>query len=698
MSKKSELLLRAYIVLAAIVGVALVLIGATINIGVIQGNDWREKGDSTNLKYFDIEPERGNIYASDGYPLATSVPYFDIHLDLKSEAMTQKIFDANIDSLAHCLSKNIFKGESTTSVRRRLVRRRKAGDRYFLIKKNVTFEELKMILKFPLIRLGKLKGGRIIERKSRRLKPFRAMAARTIGLDRDNAPSVGLEGSFDESLRGDAGKILMQKVGNVWIPVHDLAEIQPQQGQNIVTTLNMRMQDICHTTLENGIIQHQADFGLAVIMEVKTGAIKAISNLDRNGQSVTEKYNHAIADATEPGSTFKLASMMALLEDKLISLDDTVEINHGRAQFGKYKMKDSEWNKHIRVTARSAFEISSNVGVATMVDQKYNHGEQPAQFIKRLKQFGLDQKTDIEILGEREPFIKDAFSKSWNKIMSLAWMAHGYELRMTPLQMLTFYNAVANGGKKMKPYIVSEINDGSKVIEKIEPQILDSRIASPATIDAAQELLEGVVESGTGALFKSRKYNFAGKTGTTKLEYWKEGTEKYQASFVGYFPAESPKYSCIVLVNNPTQKGYYGGTVAGRIFREIADKCMATDIELFADVAGDPLLEVTQMPTFHAGFAQDMKTVLAELEIDCENQVSEEWAVTIPEEDKMTLKNRKIQKDIVPNVVGMGMRDALFILENQGLKVKINGFGRVREQSIPPGTRCDGQKIMLFLG
>lgn len=700
MSKKKELLLRAYVVLGILIVVAMVLIGATIHVGVVQASEWREKGDSTKLRYFDIEPDRGNIYSADGYPLATSVPYFDLHLDLNSEAMTKSIFNSHVDSLSIYLSRYIFKDESPASIERRLVRRRNAGDRYFPIKNNATYEELKRIKSFPLIRLGKYKGGLIVERKSRRMKPFRNMASRTIGLHRDNAPSVGIEGSFDEYLRGDAGKILMERVGNVWIPVRDLTEIEPERGKNIVTTLEMRMQDICQKALINGLKTHRADFGLVIMMEVKTGAIKAIVNLDRDGENYVETFNHAIGDATEPGSTFKLASVMALLEDGLVNLDDSVFINHGRAVFGKFQMKDSEWHNEKIVTIRRAFEISSNVGIARVVDNAYGRNKKDAgQFIKRLKQFGLDQKTGIHLEGEAEPFIKEAYSNTWNNAMTLAWMAHGYELHQTPLQTLAFFNAVANDGKKMRPYIVSEIRDATSTITRIKPEIVDSKIASSSTIRQAQELLEGVVIRGTASTFKTKEYSFAGKTGTTLLEYWKDDGRKYQASFAGYFPAEDPKYSCIVLVNNPTQNGYYGGVVAGKVFREIADRCMATDIQLMAHITStEHDASISSLPVFQAGYARDMQQVMKHVGLQHKNHSDSEWAILIPDEDQVALENRSLENGLVPNVVGMGIRDAIFILENRGMSVKVNGFGRVREQSVPAGSKLAGQKILLYLG
>ncbi len=701
MSHKKELLLRAYLVLAGLTIMALVLIGSTVRISVIQGAQWREKGDSTKLKFFEITPDRGNIYSADGYLLATSVPYFNIRLDLGSEAMTDAIFHRHVDSLSFYLAKHVFTGQAPHQVKRTLIRRRNAGDRYFLLKKNATYQQLTHIKTFPLLRLGGYRSGLIVERESRRLKPFKDLAFRTIGLDRDNAPSVGLEGSFESYLKGDAGRKLMQKVANkVWVPVNNFSEVKPKRGQDIVTTLDMRMQDFAHTALKGALIKHDADFGLAIIMDVSTGAMKAMANLKKQSEGrYAERFNHAVGDATEPGSTFKLASMMALLEDDMITLDDSVDINHGRAKFGKFIMKDAEWRKETMTTIRHAFEISSNVGIAKVVREKYGKGKDAELFIAKLRQFGLDQKTGIEIVGEGEPDIKEAFSDSWSRSMSLPWMAHGYELEVTPLQTLTFYNAVANGGRKMKPYLVDRVMEGTRVVKKFKPQVLIPRVASPATIDAARSLLEGVVTNGTAKRYQSDRYTFAGKSGTTKLEYWIQENHKYQASFVGYFPAEAPKYSCIVMVNNPKKEGYYGGTVAGAVFKEIADRCMATDRQLVQALADEPDLGPSALPLFEAGYSPDVKEVLHHLQMEHDDNTTSEWSVLMPSEGQgMAAENRLIKEEQVPNVQGMGLRDALFILENKGMTVKVSGYGKVRKQSVEPGTALTGQKILLFLG
>ena len=696
------MLIRAYLVLGGLIVMAILLIGSTVKISLFEGSEWRHQGDSTKLRFVDIEPDRGNIYSADGHLLATSVPYFDIHMDLNSEPMSDDIFYKYVDSLSWYLSKHVFIDEAADAVKRRLIRRRNAGDRYFLIKKKSTYEELKLIRGFPMIRLGKYKGGLVVEQGSKRLKPFQFLAHRTIGMNRQHAPSVGLEAYFNQELRGVAGKRLMQKIGaKVWVPVTDLSEIKPEKGADLVTTLDMRMQDICHHALKTGLVKHDASFGLAVIMEVKSGAVKAIANLDKLQKGGWwEAFNHAVGDATEPGSTFKLASVLALLEDFDIDVYDTININYGYARFGKNEMRDAETQKSAKVTIKHAFELSSNVGIAKVVNAFYNEDKNAELYIARLKQFGLDQPTGIEIAGEGIPEFKEAYSKEWSNVTTLPWMSHGYEVELTALQTLAFYNGVANDGIKMKPYLVEQIvsREGQKIFK---PEIAVKRIASRENIKIAKELLEGVVLHGTGRSLQTDAYRFAGKSGTTKLEYWKGETGKYQASFVGYWPLEDPIYSCIVMVNEPKKEGYYGGSVAGRIFRSIADQCMATDIRLIQLGALNTMERVPSnplLPSYQAGYAADLKKVANWIPLDYSDQAEGEWSIFIPEEGQLKLQNRFLKPGQVPNVLGMGLRDALFILENRGMEVKVNGYGRVTKQSIEPGKKLNDQKIMLFLG
>ncbi len=703
---KNELLIRVYVVLFVIVLAAIAVFAKAVKIQVFEGDKWRAKGDSLYVKYKPVFAERGNIMAEDGSMLATSLPFFEIRMDFKSDAMDDKLFEENLDSLAYCLATYVSNSHTVGGYRELLMERKAAGDRYFLIKKNVTYPELQKIKKFPIFNLGRYKGGFIVIRQSKRNRPFRMLAQRTIGYVRDDGNPVGLEGYFNKTLGGEAGKQLMQRVShNTWIPVNDLTEIEPKNGDDLVTTIDINLQDIVHEALLRGLKHHDANHGTAILMDVKTGAIKAISNIGRTDLGWWETYNYAIGSATEPGSTFKAAAMLALLEDGHVNLDDSIRIYNGKMQFYEEEMVDasSESFKLDTTSVRRAFEISSNVAMGSLVQKHYGKNKKGAEFIKRLKSFNLHLPTGIEIEGEAPPIIKEAYSKEddWSGT-TLPWMSIGYELTVTPLQLLTFYNAVANNGKMMKPYLVSEIQQFGEPVEKIKPTVIKRQIAKPASVQKLQELLEGVVEVGTARGLATNKYRFAGKTGTAQINYRKfkpRANIKYQASFAGYFPAENPVYSCIVLVNEPKEHGFYGGEVAGPIFREIADQCFATRIELHEPIntRGRNELATNQLPNMDVGKREDIQSVLSYLDIEHTPTSRGNWSVVKADADTISLQRRTIKEDVVPNVVGMGLRDALFILENLGLKVVVSGIGKVKLQSIKSGTRIKGQTIKLTL-
>ena len=441
-------------------------------------------------------------------------------------------------------------------------------------------------------------------------------------------------------------------------------------------------------------------------MDVKTGAIKSMANIGKTEDGFFEIYNYGVGAATEPGSTYKLATIMALLEDGYVDLDDSLDIENGKHMFYEEEMLDSSPESFLTdtTTVRRAFEISSNVGMAKLV-QKY-YGDKKGgdeKFIKRLKDFRLHLPTNIEIKGEAAPYIKTPYSKEddWSGI-TLPWMSIGYEVTITPLQLLTLYNAVANDGQMMKPYLVSEIRHFDQAVEKFKPTVIKRKVASKKTIDKAKELLVGVVETGTAHKLKTNKYKFAGKTGTAQINYRKFNRNKnikYQASFAGFFPAENPVYSCIVVVTEPKEHGFYGGEVAGPIFREIADNCIKTRHELHRALNEyeKPVLAKNKLPDYDAGKREDFEKVLSYLDIQFENKAESDWTIIRAESDTLSLLNRFISEDVVPNIVGMGLRDAMYILENRELKVVVSGSGRVRNQSIIPGTPIEGQTIRLTL-
>jgi cell division protein FtsI (penicillin-binding protein 3) len=696
MERKHDVLRRVYLLFFGFLLIAGVLYYQVINISLIEGDKWRQQADSLYIDYLPIEAERGNILADDGSFLATSLQFFDIRVDFKSKAMTDEIFNSNVDSLAHCLSKHVNPSISETSYKNQLIKKRKEGNRYFLIKRKANYKQLDLIRTFPLFREGKYKGGLIIEPRVERIKPYKSLAARTIGAYRENAQKIGLEGFFNDHLKGQEGKRLMQLVshGN-WIPVNDLSELKPVKGMDIQTTIDIGVQDVAHHALLGAVEKHRADFGVAIVMEVKTGKIKAISNLRKVKDGYAEIYNDAIGTRIEPGSMIKLATMMALMEDNLVDLDERVKVSKGAGRFCNRELKDSHPVDFDYTTARHAFEISSNVGMARLVTKRYKEEEKEQLFIDKLRQFHLDKKTGVDIKGEPLPYLKNAgdVKERWS-CLSLPWMSMGYELSMTPLQLLSFYNAVANDGKYMKPLLVEAILENREVVQKFKPLVLDKKIASSNTINKAQNLLEGVMLNGTG---KDMKLPFAvaGKTGTAQLNYSNKAAKgkQHQAAFVGYFPAEDPIYSCLVVVNNPKAGVYYGSKVAGPVFREIAMKCMNRIPEYF-DIAE----EVTKKyPLYEVGYKHDIETVLDEAEVRYNSWTDSEWVVLTAKNDSLDLKTRKITRNVVPNVVNMGLKDALFVLENNGFEPKISGRGRVAVQVPEPGSKTEGPIIELTL-
>lgn len=714
MDIKNEVLYRVYALLIVVIAIAGVLFGRTLVIGVLNGEKWKAKGEEVFLKYKEIEAERGNIIAADGSVLATSIPYYDLYFD--PMAASNEDFNEHLDTLAYCLATFVDQSYTVGGYRQQLLEwRADTSNRYRPIAKKISYSVKQQIEQFPLFNLGQFRGGLIDERASDRRLPFGLLAQRTVGYIREGANPVGLEGYFNDVLEGDPGgqfMVCVDKRRDLWVPVDDLMEIDPESGDDIKTTLDINLQDIVEQALLDAVKYHQADWGTAVLMEVKTGQIKAIANLDKVRNGYWEAYNRAVGTAVEPGSTFKAASILALLEDGYISLNDTVFINRGEWEYYDERMVDSSPESFLSdsVTIRKAFEISSNVGISKIVTQYYgsrtklNKEEGAERFIKRLKQFNLHIPTGIEIKGEDNPYIKEAYSTedNWSGT-TLPWMSIGYELELTPLQLLTFYNAIANNGTMMKPYLVTEVQRFGEVKKSFKPTVIKKQIARKNAIAALQELLQGVVEEGTAKKLKSEEYSFAGKTGTAQINYkrFDGGTQVggYQASFVGYFPANDPIYSCIVVVNNPRLHGNYGSEVAGPVFKRIADECFGAEIELHKPL---PYVAASQLrgrllPDYDVGYGKDLNQLINYFGMPYHGNPQSEIAVLRSDQDSLFLQEKTLSEKVVPAVTGMGLKDALYILENRGLRVRIEGFGKVARQSLIPGTPIRGQEITLYL-
>ncbi len=643
-----------------------------------------------------VDASRGNIYSDDYSLLATSIPEYEIRWD--ATVASSLLFSENVKGLSQALS-DLFEDKTASEYENVFRKERSEKSRYVLIKRKVNYNELKLLKSFPLFKEGKYKSGFIYHQKNKRQKPFKKLAERTIGYDRIESKSVGLEGAYNLYLKGREGKRLEQKLaGGVWMPIR---ELEPFPGKDLVTTIDIRYQDIAEKSLEERLIHHDAKHGCAILMEVKTGAVKAIVNLKKTeaGECV-ESYNYAIAESAEPGSTFKLASVIAGLEDGYLHVEDTVDTEGGVYEFYDKTMRDSRRGGYGKVSLKTAFEKSSNVGISKLINQHYK--DNPEQFVNRLYSMGLNDPLGIAISGESKPNIRHPKGKGYWSGTTIPWMSIGYGVEITPLQTLSFYATIANGGKRMRPYFVEAILDNGLVDKSFSPQVISPSICSNTTIEIVKEMLEGVVESGTARNIRNKQYKIAGKTGTNWIDYGtktEDDRTKYQASFVGYFPADNPKYACIVVVNDPKENGSYGGDVAAPVFKAISDYVFTTDLEL----QKENLLEDFESPYSKDGSQQDLLAVLSALGVPVESaNESAEWTLTYAKEEQVELKVRNIADDLVrntmPNIVGMGLQDAIFLLENYGLKVSYSGKGSIKGQSIPKGNSIrKGQNITLEL-
>lgn len=699
MDRKKELLVRVYAVLAAFCFLSMVIMVRVVKVSLVEGDKWREKGNK-NVKMRTLKAERGNIYSEDFNLLSTSLKFFDIHMDLTVQK--DRVFSQGIDSLALMLSQSIGQHKTASEWRSSLNVARREEKRYYPIAKRITSDELRQIKKFPIMRLNKYKGGLIAEPFSKRSKPYNGFASRTIGEDRENASKIGLEGYFDKFLSGDSTHVLMKKVSelnNEWVPVYDLQDFEPGRGNDIVTTINIDIQDIVHNELLSRLIEVEAEGGTAVVMEVETGAIKGISNFRRlEDGNYAEIYNDAIGRLSEPGSTFKLASTLALLDDGYCDLESTVDLKGGSMRFYDLTMYDSDMHGLGRVTLREAFEKSSNVGIAKLVHDHYNNEEGRIKFVDKLKTFGMTAKMGVEIVGESQPIVKHPVKNktTWYGT-TIPWMAHGYELMNTPLQTLALYNAVANNGRMMKPYLVSEILDGENTVKIFRPRVLNAQIVKPKVVGEAREILEGVVKNGTGKMLRSSIVDIAGKTGTTRVNYTEKDQKKeYNASFAGYFPAQNPKYSMIIVVYKPQGKAYYGASAAGPAYKKIAERITTLSDNLI--YTGETAKIATlELPESNAGYGKDFQQVFDYVGLEYKAKKEANWVNVDPFETKMLIDKKRISRSEVPNVKGMGARDAIYVLENLGMNVEVDGVGKVTKQTIQPGSKIKGQDITIYL-
>ncbi len=662
-------------------------------IQIVEAPELKEKAKKQEIREFVLKAAKGSILADKGELLATSIPVFEIRLDVANSNVSDQLFRQKVDSLALQLG-NLF-GKPKSYFKNKLIKARRRGNRYLLLAKNVSYNDLKKLRTFPILRRGKMRGGLIEIRHNIRKHPYGSLAERTIGYE-TKEKKVGIEGAYAGVLNGKDGKQLRRRINNGgWVPILDKNDIEPQDGYDVVTTIDVLLQDVAEEALMKQLIKHDAEMGCAVIMEVKTGDIKAISNLikDKKSGQYQERYNMAINKKIEPGSTFKLASLMAALEDGKLKMSDTVDCSKGYAVYYGRVLRDVHPVGDGPIPVIEVFKHSSNVGVSKLIWRLYKNN--PAQFVNRLYAMRLNKKLGIELLGEAKPKIKHPKlnKKEWYGT-SLPWMSVGYEVELTPLQILTFYNAVANDGVMMKPRFVTEIKDGGIVVKKIDTVVLNPHIASVATIKAAQKMLQAVVEEGgTGKKLKNKHFKIAGKTGTAKISgnggYIKGA---YNATFVGYFPADNPRYSCVVVVNKPKKEGYYGAAAAAPVFKEIADKVYATSLAMYSDNKISATTDDIPLPESVCN-SENAKVFYKTLGIPVSDFLKdEEWVMVKKQNRKINLDAVEPPADKIPDVRGMNAKDAVYMLENLGLKTTVKGRGKVKYQSLSPGSAIPEDK------
>lgn len=673
-------------------------------------------GDSLHQRFQPIMAERGAIYSEDGQMLSISIPTFDVYIDFNADGLREKKgkrFAENVDSFSIALA-DYFKDKPSGQYKKELQVAFKNNERYYPLKKKLSFEQYKIFREFPLVRLGRNKSGVIVEVNSKRETPFGLLANRTIGLAREfkdagnkaKKQNVGLERSYDTVLSGKDGIKLMRSIaGGAQIPVEG-SQTDPENGKDIYTTIDVNMQDIAETALLRMMQQCEGPYGTAIVMETSTGKIRAMANLGRNKETGNyyEDDNYALR-ATEPGSTIKLATLLSVLEKGTSQLNDMVEIGGaGRAQVGKKIVTDAERAPRPYLSVKECFAHSSNIGMSKLAYKAF--AQKPEELKTYLHRFHLDVKSPIDLANVPKPTMAPLNQKG-SAEGNMLWMSFGYGLQVSPLHTLTLYNAIANNGRMMRPYLVSSIQSNGVIYKQFEPVIMEESICKPAVVQAARTSMEATVIDGTATrVFKGMPFAVAGKTGTAHVS---DGPIKYadgvyQATFVGYFPADKPQFTCIVVIRTkPHAASHFGGTLAAPVFREIATKLYAMYVE-----KKNPSLYAAAKDSagyFYAGYTPDIKNVLGIMKMAYRDSVAQNsWASVYATPNQQAAGGNPVMKavpvrtQVMPNVRGMGLKDAIYLLENMGLKVTIRGKGKVAMQSVAPGTSlAKGITVILEL-
>ena len=658
--KESNILNKLYFISGCMFVFALMVVFKLTKIQFVEGESYRALAEKRTLKDVIIPANRGNVYSLNGNLLATSVPKYDIRIDLL--ASSSRDFEGYIGGLCDSISN--FYNNSSQDLQQRIRKARANKNRYFLLARNLGYSDYLNFRSFPLLNLGAYKGGLIVDQKTKRDYPLGAIAQRSIGYERTDDDGfitrVGIDGAFGKDyLRGVDGKRLKQSIGKgQWKPIDDFNQIEPQDGYDVYTTLDVNIQDIAHHALLEQLEIYKADHGTVVVMETETGEIRAISNLGKNASgNYYERLNYAIGESHEPGSTFKLMALAVALDDQKIDTTTLVDTKNGILSFYGKKVRDSKKGGYGAISVGEAFEVSSNTGIVSAIDEAYK--KDPSSFVDGLYRMNLHDSLGLTLVGEGKSIIPDPRIKNnrWSGI-ALQWMAYGYGVSLTPLQTLTFYNAIANGGTMVKPRFIKEVRAIDQTVKVFGTEVINPQICKPETIKKLQALLTNVVEKphGTGHRLYSENFSMAGKTGTCQKNYTNKEQLNYISTFSGYFPADSPKYSCIVVIHEPDKSvGYYGADVSGPVFKKIAQKIY------------------TDAPTVASIEKLNLKSKSVESQYQDYYEIAQNY------------------KSIMPNLKGMPAMDAIAILENMGLNVTIIGRGIVRKQSVKRGQKVTPQ-------
>ena len=703
--KRRNIVLRFGIVYTIICLSFVLVLYRIVTIQFVERNQWMALAAKSVKTDIVVKPNRGNIYACDGRLMASSIPTYYVYMDLRVPALHDdegELFKENIDSLSIYLS-SFFRDKTPTDYKLILTKAYNTGVGEFqLSEKRISYAQLKQLKTLPLFRLGRNKSGLITKEYFRRVRPFGSLAQRTIGdifADESKGGKNGIELSFNSNLIGTPGVSIRQKVANNYM---ETVQVEPIDGMDVKTTIDIDLQDIAEKALVDGVKQFDAAVGYAILMEVHSGEVKAIVNMQKNKDGTySENRNGAVSDMTEPGSTFKVASVMAALDEGKAKLTDTIDTYNGQFKYGNRTMTDHNANHggFHRISLAQAIYGSSNIGVSRAIVKAY--GKDPGAFVNKLYAMKLNEPLKLEIPGTAKPFIRHPNDKSheWS-VTTLPWMSVGYETQVPPIYTLTFYNAIANDGKMIRPFFVKSISKNGQLVKEFTTEIINPAICKPTTLSEIRSALLGVVEDkmGTGKPVFSKYVRIAGKSGTAQV--WTSGgnTGKHQVAFCGFFPYENPMYSCIVVMREPGIGHASGGHMSGLVFKNIAERVMALNSNRKPNHVGlDSIKAEDLCPNTKTGYYKAIQTVMSDLNLPLAAN-STDWVKTFAKQSQTAVQPITVSNRVVPDLCGMGAKDAVYILENMGFNVQVQGRGKVISQNMKPGTCIKkGSSVMINL-